>query len=113
MVDAGWIQLGNAVRTERSRRWPRRREFARECGLSERVITALELHERDNFSTETIAAVEAALGWEPGSAQRIRNGLPPRRREDADLARLRTLWPRLSRDARRMLVRIAEDALER
>lgn len=113
MVDEGWVRLGDVVRRERSRRWPRRREFARECGLSERVITALELHERDNFSAETIAAVEAALGWDPGSAERVRSGLRPVRREDADLARLRTLWPRLSRDARRMLVRFAEDALER
>lgn len=113
MVDEGWVRLGDVVRSERARRWPRRRDFARECGLGERVITALERHERDNFSTETIAAVEAALGWEPGSADRVRAGLRPQRLEDADLARLRSLWPRLSRDSRRMLVRLAEDALGR
>jgi hypothetical protein len=111
VADEGWIRLGETIRKERSRRWPRRPDFARACGLGMRVVTALERHERTNFTDETIAAVEAALGWEPGSADRVRAGLRPRRLEDPDFARLRGLWPLLSPDARRMLVRLAEDAV--
>lgn len=101
------------MRRERSRRWPRRGDFAAYCGLSTRVVTALELAERDNFSDDTLAAIEGALAWEPGTAERIRAGLRPRRREDPELARLRALWPRLSADSRRMLIALAENAVGR
>lgn len=73
-----------------------------------RVLAAIENAERENISPDTIAAIEAALSWEPGSAERIRAGLTPRRYEDPGLTRLRVLWPRLSSDARTMLVEVAE-----
>lgn len=113
MVDAGWKRLGELVRAERSRRWPRRPDFAEHCGISTRVITAIERFERTNFSPDTIAAIEAGLGWEPGSADRVRAGRRPLRLEDPDLAELRALWSRLSPDARRMLVTLAKDSIER
>ncbi len=110
--EEGWRRLGKRVRSERSRRWPVLKDFAAQCGLGTRVISALELGERTNFSPATIAAVEDALGWEPGSADRIRAGLRPLQRDDPQLTRLRSLWPRLSPDARRMLLDLAERALE-
>lgn len=78
-----------------------------------RVIAAIENAERDNFSPDTIAAIEAALSWEAGSLDRVRAGLGPKRYEDPGLTRLRTLWPRLSKDARVMLVDVAERAVDR
>lgn len=92
--------------------WRRREDFAAACRLSVRVVGELERAERTNFTAETLGAVEAALGWEPGSADRVRAGLAPRRREDNDLARLRALWPRLSPGSRRMLVELAERAVK-
>lgn len=98
------------IRTERARRWPRRPDFARECGLSVRLVGALERGERHNVSAESIAAIERTLGWEPGSAERVRAGLRPMRRDDPELVRLRDIWQELSPDARRMLLAIAERA---
>jgi hypothetical protein len=113
VVDAGWKRLGEVVRAERSRRWPRRPDFAAHCGISVRVITAIERYERTNFSPETMAALESGLGWEPGSAARVRAGRRPLRREDPDLAELRALWPRMSPDSRRMLVAVAKESIDR
>lgn len=112
MAGEGAIRLGKAIRAERSRRWSRRTDFADACGLKSRVIAAIENAERENFSPDTIAAIEAGLGWEPGSAERIRKGQRPIRREDPLLVRLRDVWPHLSRDSRRMLVELAERAIE-
>lgn len=80
------------------------------CDLSKTVLDELENGRRGNFSPDTIAAVEAALGWEPGSAERVRKGQEPREYEDPMLTRLRVLWARLSPDARAMLVEVAERA---
>lgn len=113
VVDAGWKRFGELVRAERSRRWPRRQDFAAHCGISVRVITAVERYERTNFSPDTLAAIEAGLGWEPGSSDRVRAGRRPLRREDPGLAELRALWPRLSPDSRRMLLAVARDSLAR
>lgn len=112
-ADEGWIRLGRAVQTERSSRWRRRRDFADACGLSLRIITQIERHERTNFTDETMQAVEVTLGWAPGSAARVRAGLPPRRIEDPDLARVRALWPKLSAEARRIIVAAVEAASAR
>ncbi len=112
MATEGARRLGVAVRAERSRQWPRRADFAAVSGVGLRVIAAIENAERDNFSPDTLAAIEAALSWEPGSAERARAGLRPRRYEDPGLTRLRALWPRLSADARRMLVDLAERAVD-
>lgn len=104
------MRLGKRILTERSRRWPRRPDFAAECGLSVRLLGAIERGERTNISEESLAAIEAALGWEPGSSERVRAGLRPLLREDPDLTRLRELWHDLSPDARRMLLAVAEQA---
>lgn len=113
MVDEGWVRLGKVIEAERKPRWRRRGDFADACGLSLRTITQIERHERTNFTDETLQAVEVTLGWAPGSAARVRAGLPPRRIEDPDLARVRALWPRLSAEARRMVVAAVEAATPR
>lgn len=110
MASEGAVRLGKKIREERARRWKRRADFAEACGYRVRVIAALENAERENFSPDTIAAVESVLGWEPGSAERVKADRRIRRREDALFVRLRDLWPDLSVDARRMLVELAERA---
>lgn len=76
------------------------------------MLVDLEGGHRRNYQPETLAVVEAALGWEPGSMDRVRGGLTPLQREDPLLTRLRILWPRLDRGARTMLVEMAERASE-
>lgn len=110
MAANGARRLGRRIKQERARIWSRQADFADACGLSVRVVTALENGERENFKVETIAAVETALRWVPGSADRVRRGLEPRVEPDADLARLWDLWPALSLEARRMLLAAAEVA---
>lgn len=102
--------MGAAVKRERSRRWRSRAEFARAAGFSARTIDDLETGRRSNFSEVTLASVEAALMWEPGSCLRIVQGGKPRRAVDPSLARLLEVWPMLSPDARALLADMAERA---
>lgn len=108
-----WRRLGATIRAERNRNpaWRRRSRFAAACGLSARTIEALETGERTNFSSETLTAIETTLGWKPGSIRRVLHGLSAVREDDERLARLCLLWPRLSADAQRLLVALAEEAL--
>lgn len=78
--------------------------------MSARVIDDLELGRRSNYADSTLAAVEAALGWHPGTCLRVVQGGKVKRDIDPDLVRLLDVWLRLSPDARVMLVEIAERA---
>lgn len=60
----------------------------------------------------TLAAVEVALGWAPGSCLRVVQGGRVHRLEDPLLARLVEMWPRLSRETHALLVELAERAHE-
>ena len=110
----GWQRLGRRIRSERSRRWPVRADFAAECGIGDRTIAAIENAERHNFKATTIEAVELALGWEYGSAERVRNRMQPKYivELDPDFVALRNIWPSLPVAARRMVVEIAKRAVE-
>ena len=110
MVDQGWARLGARIVAERSRRWRTRRDFAHATGLSPRVLYDLETGRRDRYQPATLAAVESALGWVPGSCLRVVAGVRPRRETDPTLVRLLDVWPRLSPDARLVLVLFAEAA---
>lgn len=107
------MRLGAAIRQERSRRWRSRSEFGRAAGLSRRTIDDLETGRRSTFSDATLASVEIALGWYPGTCRVLVQGGRIRRDHDARLVRLMELWPRLSPDARSLLVQMAEHALDR
>lgn len=78
----GWGLLAARIAAERSRRWHSRAAFAKAAGVSVRVIDDLERGLRGNYSDATLAAVEAALGWEFGSALRVVQGGRPRREVD-------------------------------
>lgn len=111
MVDRGWRRLGEVVAAERGRHWRSRAAFARVSGVSERVIDDIERGSRANYAPATLASVEAALGWTPGTCLRVVGGGRVRRDVDPSLVRLIDSWRRLSPDARAMLVDIAERAL--
>lgn len=108
-MNQGWRRLGARIKSERSRQWPRRRDFAAICGVSVRLLSDLENGNRSNFLPETIAVIEAVLGWEPGDAERVKNGLEPNRQYEPGLVRIIELWPQLDDKTRRTLVNFAED----
>lgn len=113
MVDEDAEAFGRRVKLERARRWRTRKDFARDNDLEVRTLAAIENGERRNFTTETKAVIERALGWEIGDFDRVLNGGEPNRHYPPDLVRLMDMWAQLSAEARRMLVGMAEDALRR
>lgn len=100
------------VRRARIARWPEVQDFARATGLSPSTIDIIEKGRRATFREATVAAIEAAIDWEPGSFERVGQGGQPRVRDDREMARLRIAWPSLSIDARRILATLAETAVQ-
>jgi len=106
----GWARLGVEVAQERGRHWRSRSAFARSAGISRRVLDDVEKGRRDNYSDATLAAIEAALGWEPGTCLRIVQGGRVRRDIDRQMMRLLDAWRTLPPEARELLVLMAEQA---
>lgn len=111
-MDRSARAFGERVELERARRWRTRQEFARHFPVGVRTLAAIENGERTNFSAEIKATMERALGWEIGDFDRVRAGQEPNRRYPSDLVQMMDMWPALSPDARRMLVRMASEALQ-
>jgi hypothetical protein len=78
--------------------------------VSSRVLDDLEHGKRINYQVATLAAVEATLGWAPGTIGQIVRGGKVQRDMDPELVRLMDIWPHLSADARALLVEMAERA---
>ena len=118
-MDQGWERVAAKVTAERVRRGYRSlAEFAKATGLSTTTVDAIE-HARIRvgayadvvvFDPATIATLEHALGWEPGSIERIRKGLQPTYDDDPDLTALIDVWHKLSPGSRRMLRLLAQEA---
>ena len=67
-----WQALAQAVIERRVELGFRTREaFAAETGLSSRLLGDLERATRDNFDRVTLARLEQALEWAPGTARHI------------------------------------------
>lgn len=112
MSSEGWRALGQHItQARRSSGTPRRADFAETIGVSVSTLYNLEAARRTTYSSDTMAAVEIALGWQPGSFQRVVEGGRPVRARDEDLERLLRAWQRLPVEARRMLVQVAEIAV--
>lgn len=106
VVDRRWARVGEAIKTERRRLGYRtQHDLAARAGVSQRTISRLESGTR--VSDGNIAAVEAALGWEPGTVDGLARGRAVQREVDEHLAALHGLWPRLDVAARRALVAAA------
>lgn len=101
----GWRQLGDEIIARRAQLGYRSRPaFAAASGLSKRLLDDLETGARANYRPETITALEYALGWQPGSAERIRRGRRPIIDVDTHMAALRLVWPRVPIEVREILV---------
>lgn len=75
-MSENWERLGRYVRTHRQQAGlSTTRALADATGISERTIGQLE--RGNSVSRNTIAAVEVALGWAPGSALRVLAGDEP------------------------------------
>lgn len=105
---ADWRRAGARIEIERARRWPTREAFAAHTGLSERVLDDLETGKRSRYAPATLGAVELALGWEPGSCERIAEGLGPVSELDPPLRRIHDAWPRVSDRDRDAIAQLAE-----
>lgn len=72
----GWVRLGHyAVQRRVKLGYPTQRALAARTRLTERVIGKVETGH--TVSGSTLAAIELALNWAPGSAQAIINGGEP------------------------------------
>ncbi|NUP32913.1 MAG: helix-turn-helix domain-containing protein [Streptomycetaceae bacterium] len=111
-MDDGWARLGRRITTERGRHYRSRAAFARAAGIGERTLGDVEKGRRDNYSDATLAAIEAALGWEAGSALRIVQGGKVRRDIDPQMVRLLDAWATLGPDARVLMLELIERAAE-
>lgn len=78
-----------------------------------RTLSDLEGGRRDRYEAGTLAAVEATLGWKPGSISTVLGGGDPAPETDEALARLLAAWPTLSDDARELLAELAEKVTRR
>lgn len=106
--EQGWKRLGRAILHDRIRHWPTREDFARETGLSARLLDDLEAGRRSNYSDTTYAAIEATLGWREGTCLRVVAGGRVFREFDPALVRIMRAWPHLSQDVRGMLADLAD-----
>ncbi len=110
-MDQGWERVAARVTAERVRRGHRSlAEFAKAAGLSTTTVDSIEHSRKDRYDPATIATLEHALGWEPGSVDRIRQGLQPKYDDDPDLTALIDVWHKLSPGSRRILRLLAQEA---
>lgn len=110
-VNSDWVRLGRVITAERVRRgYQSLGAFAAATGLSTTTLDSIEHGRKTSYGPSTLAAVEHALGWQVGSAERILNGLKPLPDGDPDLTALLDAWPLLSAGSRRMLRILATEA---
>ena len=84
--------------------------FVRASGISKTTLDSIEAARATSYAQGTLAALEDALGWRPGSIERVLSGLSPLVDEDPELTAITELWSRLSPGSRRMLAALADIA---
>lgn len=103
----GWQRLGVEIKTSRARLGMlTQAQLATRAGIGKRTVSDLERGARANYSPDTLAAVEAALGWSPGTVRVVLAGRRPD--VDPDLARVVAMWPRMSSRDRRIVVAVVD-----
>jgi transcriptional regulator with XRE-family HTH domain len=105
-------RLGRWIATERVRKgFATAGELAEASGLSDRTVEILEAGSHTGQPRDTtLAKIEQALGWEPGSADRILAGGQPTDVADPLLARVLAAWPHLTGEQQVRLAEAAERA---
>src|SRR4051794_31049202 len=72
-----WDRLSQAIIDRRAELGYRTREaLAAAAGLSSRLLGDLEHNRRQNYDRITLARVEGALEWEPGTIHKVLRGGP-------------------------------------
>ena len=75
-----WARLGELLVQRRIEIAPRYRErtvFAEDVGIHWRMLHDIERAKRKSFTPETLAAIEVAYRWRPGSVARVLAGGDP------------------------------------
>jgi transcriptional regulator with XRE-family HTH domain len=109
---AGWLSLGEHVRRERAQRRQTQQEFAQAIGLSVRTLGSIEAGTGTRYDRVTCDVIEWALGWAPGSIERVIAGGRPHVEVDPTFARIRDAWPRLPVEARNLIAGLVDRALD-
>lgn len=109
-MTSGWQRLGRRIKAERGRKgFATAGALARAAGVSPRTVEVIESGAHSGQPRDTtLAKIEQALGWEPGSAQRIVEGGRPRDAADPLLERVIAAWPQLSGDEQVALAELVE-----
>lgn len=70
-------ELLTARRVELNDAWRTRQQFCRDTGAEYRIIHDLENAKRTNYSSSTLAIIERAYRWQPGSIRAVLDGGDP------------------------------------
>jgi hypothetical protein len=101
-------RLGAMIEADRMHRWRRREDFAAVTRLSVSTILSIERGQMITRNHATKAAIEDAI-WAPGDFDKVLyGGWPTRERE---LQHVMNSWPKLSTQAKAMIVGMVDDAL--
>lgn len=77
-VGGDWARLGVLVRQRRAHLgYTTRQQFTEATKFPAKTLSDLETHKRENFDPTTLARLERALNWAPGSVERILTGGSP------------------------------------
>jgi hypothetical protein len=108
-VRDGWRRLADLIRAEAARHGSLQ-DFADAAGLS-RTVERLAAAEADAYRQHTIDRLEAVMGWQHGSVDRILEGQQPQPVPDPGWERLAAAWPRLTQRGRRIVLAVVEELL--
>lgn len=70
-------ELLTARRVELNDAWRTRQQFCRDTGAEYRIVHDLENAKRTNYSGSTLALIERAYRWQPGSIRAVLDGGDP------------------------------------
>lgn len=98
-----WDHLAEQVVTQRAYLGYSIAQLAVISGLSTSTLDSVEHNRKSSYDPATLAVLERALRWRPGSVERVLKGFEPQPLQDPDLDAVIAAWPRLSPGARRML----------
>jgi transcriptional regulator with XRE-family HTH domain len=108
VADTGWRRLARVLAEEAKAQRLSWSALARRARVSPRTLFDLRQGDRSSYEGEILDRIETALGWQPGSIERVLEGRAPTRMADPDLARIHHAWRDLPPEVRRVLADVAE-----
>lgn len=113
MAHQGWIKLGVMLRRRRKTRRMNQAQFAEATGISLTNVSNIERGAVSGYDPTTVDLIEQEMGWHSGSVDSVVGGGEPFPKDDPAMARLRTVWERLTPAAREALVDFIQLATEK